>query len=111
MSGKLFKGVVEVQQFPGRAVGRESRQVWKLPTVSAAFLSAFSASVFDEDSSHSTSGCSEEVPATGKSDLGGPGHPQVGFVNQGSSIQRMARTLLVHLCAGQSPQLIVHEWP
>jgi hypothetical protein len=73
-------------------------------------LSDLPAGLFDQDPPHGFGGCGKEVSAAVPVlRLFAVQQAQVGFVDEGRGLQRLAGILLRHADCGEVPQLVVNE--
>ena len=79
------------------------------PPSPAALLPPFAAGVLNQDAPHGLGRGSEEVFAVLPVILPGADQPQVGFVNEGRGLERLARSLLGELLRRELAQLLVDE--
>ena len=83
-----------------RAAGVEGVEVGVLaPPAAAALLAALAAGVLDQDAAHGLGGGGEEVAAVGEGLVRVGRQAQVGLVDQGGGVERLARLLAGHLRA------------
>jgi hypothetical protein len=66
--------------------------------------------VFDENAPHGLCGGAEEVYATFPPHRFIPDQSKVCLMDQGGRLERVPRTLVRHVRACQSPQLVINQW-
>ena len=109
--GELVEGLVQGQQHRLR-LGHAELQVIEADAqpVATAFDAPLAAGVLDEDAAHGLGRRGEEVPpAVPVLRLLHVHQPQVGVVDQGRRLQRLARRFLRKALGGQLAQLVVDQ--